>query len=496
MVARAQLHVVVLCASMILSGCTVLRTADTALPAPFADALQQHGIAPSSVALVVQSVEGGTAQVITHNAQQAFQPASVMKLLTSAAALQLLGPDYRWITRVHMTGALQGDVLYGDLIIEGSGDPRFAHEDLGRLLRMLRQQGVREIRGDLLLDRSLFQPQMQDAAAFDGQPSRAYNALPDALLLDAHALTVRFRLSNTSDISNTSDASDTSDALGAAGAQVQIISEPPLAGFSITPAALSDQPCQHVREQLQPRLSAQGLHFAGAYPAACGERELTFHLHTLDAVQYVDAVFRALWQELGGSLSGQVRAARVPADSRELLAWPSRPLAQVLADINKQSNNVMSRNLMLSLVAQRGGEPATATAASARVLSWMAENGLPTGGVVIDNGSGLSRAERLPAATLAAVLQHAWQQPTMPELLASLPVAGVDGTLARRQAASPVRGRAHIKTGSLAGVASIAGYVSARSGRRVIVVCLINHANANNARASFDVLLDWVYANY
>ncbi len=463
------------------------------MPAPFAHALQQSGIAPSSVALVVQSVEGDTAQAIAHNAQQAFQPASVMKLLTSAAALQLLGPDYRWITRVHVTGVLEGEVLHGDLVIEGSGDPRFAHEDLGRLLRMLRQQGVREIRGDLLLDRSLFQPLLHDAAAFDGQPARAYNALPDALLLDAHALTVRFKPSGTSGTSGPPGSSDTSDT---SGTSVQVSSEPPLAGFSIAAPALSAQPCERLREQLQPQLSAQGLRFAGTYPAACGERELAFHLHTLDAVQYVDAVFRALWQEQGGSLAGQVRAAPVPAGSRELLVWPSRPLAQVLVDINKQSNNVMARNLMLSLVAQRGGEPASAAAASARVLSWMTENGLPTRGVVIDNGSGLSRAERLPAAALAAVLQHAWRQPTMPELIASLPMAGVDGTLARRQAASPVRGRAHIKTGSLAGVASIAGYVSARSGRRVIVVCMINAANANDARASFDVLLDWVYANY
>ena len=147
-------------------------------------------------------------------------------------------------------------------------------------------------------------------------------------------------------------------------------------------------------------------------------------------------------------------------------------------------------------LAERGGKPASADAASALVLAWMTAHGIATQGTVIENGSGLSRAERLPAATLAAVLQHAWQQPTMPELLASLPVAGVDGTMVRRHGDSPVRGRAHIKTGSLAGVASIAGYVSAKSGRRVIVVCMINHPNANDARGAFDSLLDWVYANY
>lgn len=480
-VRHAVALVAALALSLLMSGCGSLRKTETGLPAPFAQALQQAGVPSSSVALAVRPVDGhagihgGSAGVMSHNAQQPFQPASIMKLLTSEAALALLGPDFHWLTRAHATGIMEGDVLHGDLVIEGSGDPRFAHEDLGRLLRALRQLGLREIRGDLILDRSLFQTVTQDAAAFDGQPSRAYNALPDALLLDAHALNVQFR-----------PAAD----------RVQVTSEPPLDGFTITAPSLSAEACTRLREQLQPVMSAQGLRFAGSYPAACGERDLAFHLHTLDAVAYVDAVFRRLWREVGGSLTGQVRDGRVPAGSRELIAWPSRPLAQVLVDINKQSNNVMARNLMLSLVAERGGKPASAAAASERMLAWMAASGIPAQGTVIENGSGLSRAERVSASTLAALLDYAWRQPTMPELLASLPVAGVDGTMVKRNGESPVRGRAHIKTGSLAGVASIAGYVTAKSGRRVIVVCMINHANANEARGAFESLLDWVYATY
>ena len=465
-----------------LSGCASLRNADADLPAPFDQALREANVPASAVALVVRPVKDlhdrpadRSARMVTHHAQQPFQPASIMKLLTSQAALSLLGPDFRWLTRVHLAGEMEGDVLRGDLVIEGGGDPRLAHEDLGRLLRSLRQLGLREIRGDVILDRSLFDRGTQDAAAFDGQPARAYNALPDALLLDAHALTVKFR---------------------PVAAQVLLSSEPPLDAFTITPPPVSNQPCTRLREQLQPVLSAQGLRFEGSYPTACGERELAFHLHTLDNAAYVNAVLHPLWRELGGSLSGQVRDGRLPGGSREMLVWPSKPLAQVLVDINKQSNNVMARNLMLSLVAERGGHPASAAAASERVLAWMAASGLTTQGTVLENGSGLSRAERLPAATLADVLDYAWQQPTMPELLASLPVAGVDGTMVRRNGSSAVRGRAHIKTGSLAGVASIAGYVTAASGRRVIVVCMINHAHANDARGAFESLLDWVYANY
>ncbi len=458
-----------------LSACASLRPAPPALPAELTQALQQAGIDGQSVALVVRPVAGESALVIEHQAGQPFAPASLMKLVTSQAALELLGPGHLWQTRVHATGQLEEGRLTGDLIIEGGGDPRLAHEDLARTLRALRQMGLREIGGDLVIDRSLFQVAAADPGAFDGQPDRAYNAQPDALLLDAKALNLTLRPD---------------------GERVLALSEPPLDGFAIRPPALSNGSCGKLREQLQPALSAQGMQFGGSYPDGCGETKLAFHLHTLDHVQFFGAVFRALWREQGGSLTGQVRERRVPDGSRQLLAWPSRPLAQVLVDINKQSNNAMARNLMLSLVAERGGKAATPAAAAERMLAWMVASGIPAQGAVIENGSGLSRAERLSAATLAAVLQRGWQQPTMPELLASLPVAGVDGTMVKRNGDSPVRGHAHIKTGSLAGVAGIAGYVSAKSGRRVTVVCLINHPNAYSARSAFETLLDWIYANY
>ena len=282
------LRLIFLCLLSLLAACSTLPRPGAALPAPFVQALDKSGIGKDAVALVVQPVDS-PGDAIEYQSHLPLQPASIMKLVTSEAALSLLGPDHHWMTRVHATGSISGDVLNGDLIIEGGGDPRLAHEDLMRMLRALRQLGVREIRGDLVLDRSLFQPALADAAAFDGQPARAYNAQPDALLLDAKALNVR---------------------LLPDGDRVQVFSEPPLEGFDIKPPQLAHGSCGRLREQLQPELSAQGLRFAGSYPRECGERELAFHLHTLDAVQYFSAVFRPLWRELGGSLSGQVRDGR------------------------------------------------------------------------------------------------------------------------------------------------------------------------------------------
>lgn len=438
--------------------------------------LRRSGIPMEAVAIDVRPAEGGKALLALNNGRS-FKPASVMKLLTTQAALELLGPDYRWVTRVYAQGAIEADILRGDLVVEGSGDPRFAHEDLWRLLTRLRALGLREIRGNLVLDRRLFRIEPNDPAAFDGRPERAYNASPDALLLDAKALSVLMQPR-------------------AVGQTAQLASEPVLAGFSIEPPITIDGPCNGLRDQLQPKFSAHGLRFSGGLPASCGERELSFHLHTLDHRQYFGAVFRALWSQLGGTLSGSVIDGELRSDARELTQWVSAPLAAQLRDINKFSNNVMVRNLLLSLVARRGDVPASASTAVIRVVEWMKSVGLDNSTLVLQNGSGLAREEKLSAAALAALLQRAWQQPTMPELVASLPVAGIDGTMAKRFEQSPLKGRAHIKTGSLDDVASIAGYVTARSGKRLAVVAMINHARANEARASFDQLLLWVYEHY
>ena len=464
-----------LCLLLMLAACGTLHKGADVLPAPFAASLMKAGIAPESVALEVRTVDGQLR--LSRHADQPFKPASVMKLLTTAAALDLLGPGYRWITRVHARGEITGDVLHGDLIIEGGGDPRFAHEDLSRLLRQLRARGVREIRGDLVLDRSLFVTTDIDPAAFDAAPARAYNALPDALLLDAKALNLRLM----PDQQNKS---------------IRISAEPPMQDFIIEAPVMSTVACGNWREQLRPVLTGTSLRFDGSFSADCGERLFTLHAYTLNHVQYFGAVFRQLWSELGGNLSGSVRDGTVDANAHELLQWESPTLAEVIRDINKHSNNVMTRQLLLSLAIERGGAPATEKTGSERVLNWMAASHIDSRNVVIENGSGLSRNERLSAATLAHLLQQVWQSPLMPEFMASLPLVGIDGTMSRRLSASPLKGRAHIKTGSLVDVASIAGYLQAKSGRRVIVVCMVNHPQAAAAREASDELLMWIYENY
>jgi D-alanyl-D-alanine carboxypeptidase/D-alanyl-D-alanine-endopeptidase (penicillin-binding protein 4) len=231
--------------------------------------------------------------------------------------------------------------------------------------------------------------------------------------------------------------------------------------------------------------------FTGQYPLSCGERSLNVALYHPE--DYVAAMLRQLWSELGGSWSGNVREGVTPPGAQLLYVHDSEPLALAVRDINKFSNNVMARQLYLTLGAELGGTPARPEKAFASVRNFLLKKGIEVPELVIENGSGLSRKERISAAGMAALLQAAWRSPVMPEFIASLPLVAADGTMRKRLRGNGIAGRAHIKTGLLHDARSIAGYVLDRDGRRHIVVMLVNHPRAPQAEAAFDALLDWVY---
>ncbi len=445
------------------------------IPPALLGAMKSAGIPTSAVSIHVQAVES-TKPLLIMNAQTSVQPASLMKLITTAAALDLLGPDYRWSTRIYTNGTQNGDVLQGDLIIRGSGDPRFSQQDLWQLLRRLRALGIRQITGDVILDRSLFASYKDDAAQFDQKPERAYNALPDALLLDTKSVLVQL-------------------IPDAARQRVRVTLEPYLTDFSLSAPTLSVGECGDWRTQLGLRVEQKKIIFAGSYALSCGERTIAVHAYPLTHNEYFDSSLRQLWREMGGSLQGVTREGVLPAQAQEITQWQSAALTDAIRDINKFSNNVMARQLLLTLAAERGYQPASKEAGAAVIRQWLIAKGINAAELVIDNGSGLSRADRLSAALLARILQAAWMSPTMPEFIASLPLAGVDGTMRKRAESLSVKSFAHIKTGSLTEVAGIAGYVTTRSGKRMIVVCIVNHSEAGKLKEAMDNLLQWVHEN-
>jgi len=442
------------------------------LPLSMSNALRQARIPLRNVGVFVQAVDVNQ-PLLSHNALAAFSPASVMKLLTTDAALELLGPTYSWKTQAYIDGSLSNGVLNGDLSIKGSGDPKLVMENFWLFLRQIRAKGVREIHGNLVLDRSVFEETIYDPAQFDGDPQKPYNVGPDALLLNYKTLTLHFMPD-------------------AAGNQVNVSVDPPLAGYTITPPKLSqDSVCGDWKGKLQADVEAAATVFNGAYPVACGEQIWYLNPYRMSATQYFAAVFRQMWTELGGSLSGQVVAATVAPSARLLAEWQSPVVPEVIRDINKYSNNVMARQLLLTIGAQSGAGNVAGGAHA--IAGWLAAKGIATDDVLIDNGAGLSRSERLAPTTLGQLLLAAYHSAVMPEFIASLPLVGYDGTMRHRLRGEPVAGQAHIKTGSLDEVRSVAGYVQAASGKMYVVVCLINHANAAAGQQAQDALLQWVF---
>jgi D-alanyl-D-alanine carboxypeptidase/D-alanyl-D-alanine-endopeptidase (penicillin-binding protein 4) len=328
---------------------------------------------------------------------------------------------------------------------------------------------VRDIDGDLLIDRSAFQLPAHDPAAFDQQPLRPYNAGPDALLVNLASL--RFILGVSGD-----------------GKSVRVLQETPDPRVQIdNHLKVGNGECGDWREALTPRFDGWRLILDGRFAASCGEKELNLSAAGGDA--QVDGLFRALWSELGGSLKGQVRSAAVPA-SASLLAYHDSPsLAEIVRDTNKFSNNVMARQLLIAL---SPAKPASPALGEKRLRLWLAEKGLSCPELVLENGSGLSRRERISAASLARLLAAAWKSPVMPEFIASLPILGRDGTLRRRLGQSAAGGRGHFKTGFLDNARALAGYQIDAVDRRWIVVALVNDANARAAKPAIDALIDWV----
>ncbi len=458
-----------LCA-LVLAPLATLASGQAPSPAAYVSRLGTARIPADAATAIVLPLDGGTLRFAANDAKP-MNPASTMKLVTTYAALHLLGPAFTFRTEVLADDPVSNNgVLRGDLYIRGGGDPKLVIEDLWLLANRLRAFGLREIGGDIVLDRTLFEPVAHDPAQFDGEEGRAYNVGPDALLVNFKSIAVTL-------------------VPDAAANVARVVIVPEVAGLRAprTVPGIAG-PCGDWRGRLRADLSdPMHIKLAGAFPLECGERAI--YLGALDHTNYFAAVFRALWERQGGVWTGKARDGAAPATARVLVAQDSPPLALLIRDINKFSNNVMTQQLFLTMGAA-GGEPGNFARGATAVRGLLAARGIDAPELVLENGCGLSRIERISARSLANVLADAWRSQWMPELMASLPIAGVDGTMQRRNV--PV-GSAHMKTGLLGDTRAVAGYVLAASGKRYVVVAIINHPNAARGTGAHDALLEWVY---
>ncbi|MGQ0442563.1 MAG: D-alanyl-D-alanine carboxypeptidase/D-alanyl-D-alanine endopeptidase [Methylophilaceae bacterium] len=449
--------------------------AQAELPHAVSEALKKAGIPLANVAVFVQPIEASTPS-ISWNAEKSMNPASVMKLITAFAALDLLKPNYRWKTEVYRSGEVKNHVLSGDLIIKGYGDPRFMEADFRRLLVGLQQAGIKEIQGDLVLDKTYFEQDASSRKPFDGEIWRAYNAMPSAFLVNGRSTSFRFKAhEGRVNISQEVELPE-----------VQIINH-----MQQTENACGDWRGR-MRYDVSVSETAALVTFSGALSSQCDEKYL--ELSVFDDEKYAFFMFKKLWRELGGTFNGRLLTqSSMPSQAVKLMEQSSEPLSNIVREMNKWSNNVMARQLLLTIAAEKNRPPAIEMKGMEVIKNWLATKGGGYEELVIENGAGLSRIERISAANLGKMLVSAYHSPVMPELLASMPILSLDGTVQKRFENSPISGRAHLKTGSINGVSAIAGYLLDAQNHRHVMVMFVNHHKAAASKNAQDALISGLY---
>jgi D-alanyl-D-alanine carboxypeptidase/D-alanyl-D-alanine-endopeptidase (penicillin-binding protein 4) len=448
------------------------------LPPEVEHVLARQHIPGTSVSVLVREV-GRDEPLLSYNADVPRNPASTMKILTTYAALELLGPAYTWQTRAYADGPVRDAVLDGNLILVGGGDPFMSANRWWGFVQDLRQVGVERVTGDVIIDNSYFAPQGDDRGAFDNRPYRTYNVLPDALLVNFQ--TVSFSL--FPDL---------------AKGTLRATANPWPANLSLdNTVRVSRSACRRggggVAVTMPDGPTGNRIALAGRYASGCGT--MSFTRAVMRAPAYAYGTFRTFWEESGGRLDGGFKVGVLPAGAHLLYSYDSLSLAEIIRLINKFSSNTMARQLLLTIAAEKAGTPATVAGGRRAIMDFLASQGLMLPDLVLENGSGLSRDERISARGLADVLLAAWHSQFMPEFAASLPLSATDGTLRRRFRSPEMQGRLRMKTGTLEGVSALAGYVNAASGRTFIAVVILNHPGVQNGGggAVQTALVQWVF---
>ena len=448
----------------------------TDLPQPVRHILDIRKVPYDSLSVHVQDVDSGEV-VLSWKDELPRNPASTMKLLTTLVGLDTLGPDYRWTTEVFALGDLEDGRLAGDLLIRGHGDPFLVTERVWQMLRLVRQAGIHAIDGNLLLDDSYFEVPGYDPAEFDSQPLRAYNVGPNALLMNFKVVRYWFEPDHDRNA-------------------VRVWVDPPLENLRVdNRLALRRGYCGGYQRgiTITANEAIDKMIFSGRFPTGC--KSYAMDRTALSHNEFAYGLFTSVWRESGGEFTGGWMNAKAPEDAEPIVSFRSLPLAEIISRVNKNSNNVMARQMLYTLSAEVLGAPGTESGGRKVIENWLADTGIEFPTLRLDNGAGLSRDARVSAREFGALLELAWRKPYMPKYLASMAVSGLDGTLRRKFDDVRLTGQAHLKTGSLDHVSAIAGYLQAKSGRRFSVVMLHNYDDVHRGpgEEAQVALLRWLY---
>lgn len=426
-------------------------------PRPLAPSLESilktPDLARSQVGMRV--VEADTGRVLfDHNAELPLKPASNMKVMTSAAALSLLRPEYVFNTLFMASARPVNGVVAGDLYIKGYGSPGLSGEQWWLMAREMKARGVERVEGDLVGDDTYFDGQDRP----EGWPSHTedafYNAPLSALSADYNAITVVVRP-------------------GRMGAAPDVVLTPFASFFKVSNHAVTSSSRSNLRVGRQFDGSQNVIVVDGTI-AASSAPSVSYRA-VEQPTMYALAAFREAASKEGIVISGVNRRGTVPQGAVRLYEHESRTLSDLIRTMNKLSNNYMAESFLKTLGAETAGPPGTVAKGSAAVMSFLDGLGVETRNLVISDGSGLSHADRLTAASLTAVLLGMYRDfESSFEFITSLPIGGVDGTLDRRMVGGPAQRRIRAKTGHLNGVSSLSGYAFTHEGRALAFSILVN----------------------
>ena len=410
-----------------------------------------------------------------HNEKKLFNSASLVKIITTYISLKELGPNFSWRSDFYYTGDIVGETLKGDIVFKGTGDASFSVEDLEGMIREIQEKGIKRIEGNLLFDTSYF-GLIPSEVTFDNNPMRAYNVFPSAISLQSNTINFIFKSQKN---------------------KVKIKSKPNIKTLKIINNIKSTrEKCLNWREKLryETKITEQQtlLYFSGKFSRKCKVKEID--LAMLDWQTYFYHTFKQKWIDNGGWFNGSfIQTSEALDDNRLLASHYSDSLVNLIRDTNKYSLNLMSRNLMLTIIANENYVQPTEAMVNSYIKNWLVEHQIDSEGLFIDNGAGLSRNIKISINQFLMILQNIYYDPMMPEMISSFPIAGIDGTLKRRMRNSPIKMNGHFKTGSMNEVSAMAGFFLNNEKQMNIFVFMMNGKKAKMSQNFQEALIESVF---
>jgi len=447
-----------------------------------ADAIEQSALKSSRVSLQVISLDDKST-VFEYGAGDLLNPASNVKLFTSAAALSLLGPDHRFETEFFVD-KLPPNGRVRTLFVRGNGDPSMTTERLYAIAAELSHQGLKEVLGDLVLDESNFDAEKWSVGYDQEQGDRAYLAPTGALSLNWNAVAIYLR----------------PGALRGQAAFVEI--EPPSEYFRLQSKLLTGKATQRrfvvkssleaTKPNLKSQVRQQEIEVRGHVPVGKGTWVVWRRID--EPAQYFGYTLKALLAQHGIRIRGKVVTGTVPPTAEPLHTASSEPLDIILRRMNKQSSNFIAEQLLKVMGGVHRGFPATHAKGLEVVAEFLEKKiGIPRGSYVMRNGSGLNDANRFSASQTNQLLRHMFEEALFsPEFISSLGIAAMDGTLRSRFGGSPAEGRLRAKTGTLESVSALSGYAQGMNKQQFAFSILVNDTSSRNPEVirSIDALAE------